>query len=179
MQEMQSPTCALPWHWHLTARQCASIPCTSVNWVTAMWNSWVLGPMDNGPGFMPPVSSDLSPVEYRVQGINGKIVCIRHQFKHDWLETVLDWPLKWLVIKLCQQCHWLNGIRDFRPICKKGGYLNTSCNILDLVDKDFVEKSGWLSGLRSAKNTNQIWRTRLLLLWPSHLEHSSFWSPRY
>jgi len=31
----------------------------------------------------------------------------------------------------------------------------------------------------SAKNKNQIWRTRLLLLWPSRLEHSSFWSPRY
>ena len=37
----------------------------------------------------------------------------------------------------------------------------------------------WLSGLRSAKNKNSIWRTRFLLLWPSRLEHSSFRPARH
>jgi len=53
MQEMQSlshPPVPLLWHWHLAARQWASSLCASVNWVTAMWNSWVH--WSNGQGLM-------------------------------------------------------------------------------------------------------------------------------
>jgi len=57
-------------------------------------------------------------------------------------DTGLTWDsgwltLEWLVIKRYWQFHWLNGIRDFRPVCvKEKVIVNNCCNIWSQLDND-------------------------------------------
>jgi len=76
MQEMQSPTCAIAvtlTSYSKTVCQFSQLSYCNVKLLSSLvqWSRLY--------------DLHLAPVEYRIQGMSGRIVCIRHQFMQAWL----------------------------------------------------------------------------------------------
>jgi len=85
--------CCLPSVRSLSARQCASTPCT--------WNSGLLAqetPRFIGADLWPPNSPDLNPVDYKIWGC-CRNTCTSHQLRHERAEAAIGWSMRGL------QCH--------------------------------------------------------------------------